>query len=152
MKKKGTDLNELTLQELQDKLQDERSTLTKLRFNHTVSPIENPMQLRAKRKELARIQSQIQKVQSQIIDLTSTIEQALAARDAAKNTTPKTIWTNLRDLRIGAIHTTGALQPSGPVSHLINRANAPKRSHPNSTPPVGTPHELTGIFKGDKPC
>lgn len=36
MKKKGTDLNELTLQELQDKLQeDERSTLTKLRFNHT---------------------------------------------------------------------------------------------------------------------
>ena len=44
MKKKGTDLNELTLQELQDKLQDERSTLTKLRFNHTVSPIENPMQ------------------------------------------------------------------------------------------------------------
>ena len=103
-------------------------------------------------KELARIQSQIQKVQSQIIDLTSTIEQALAARDAAKNTTPKTIWTNLRDLRIGAIHTTGALQPSGPVSHLINRANAPKRSHPNSTPPVGTPHERTGIFKGDKPC
>ena len=61
MNKKGTDLNELTLQELQDKLQDERSTLTKLRFNHTVSPIENPMQLRAKRKELARILTELRK-------------------------------------------------------------------------------------------
>jgi large subunit ribosomal protein L29 len=61
MKKKGTDLNELTLQELQDKLQDERSTLTKLRFNHTVSTIENPMQLRSKRKEVARILTELRK-------------------------------------------------------------------------------------------
>ncbi|MBL8010088.1 MAG: 50S ribosomal protein L29 [Flavobacteriales bacterium] len=61
MKKKGTDLKELTLQELQDKLQEERSTLTKLRFNHTVSPIENPMQLRSKRKEVARILTELRK-------------------------------------------------------------------------------------------
>jgi large subunit ribosomal protein L29 len=61
MKTKGTHLKELTLQELQDKLQDERSMLTKLRFNHTVSPIENPMQLRAKRKELARILTELRK-------------------------------------------------------------------------------------------
>jgi large subunit ribosomal protein L29 len=61
MKKKGTDLNELTLQELQDKLQDERSTMAKLRFNHTVSPIENPMQLRSKRKEVARILTELRK-------------------------------------------------------------------------------------------
>ncbi|MFN6117451.1 MAG: 50S ribosomal protein L29 [Flavobacteriales bacterium] len=61
MKKKGTDLKELTLQELQDKLQDERSMLTKLRFNHTVSPIENPMQLRSKRKEVARILTELRK-------------------------------------------------------------------------------------------
>lgn len=63
MKKKGTDLKELTLQELQDKLQEERSTLTKLRFNHTVSPIENPMQLRSKRKEVARILTELRKRQ-----------------------------------------------------------------------------------------
>ncbi|WKZ66167.1 MAG: 50S ribosomal protein L29 [Flavobacteriales bacterium] len=61
MKKKGLELNDLTVQELQDKLQEERSGLTKLRFNHTVSPIENPMQLRSKRKEVARILTELRK-------------------------------------------------------------------------------------------
>ena len=46
MKKKGTELKDLTVAELQDKLQDERSGLTKLRFAHTVSPVESPVQLR----------------------------------------------------------------------------------------------------------
>ncbi len=61
MKKKGLELKDLTQQELQDKLQDERSALTKLRFNHTVSPVENPMQLRSKRKDVARILTELRK-------------------------------------------------------------------------------------------
>lgn len=61
MKKKGLELNDLTVQELQDKLQEERNSLTKLRFSHTVSPIENPMQLRSKRKEVARILTELRK-------------------------------------------------------------------------------------------
>ena len=59
MKKKGLELKDLSVQELQDKLQEERSALTKLRFNHTVSPIESPMQLRAKRKSVARILTEL---------------------------------------------------------------------------------------------
>lgn len=61
MKKKGTDLKDLTEVELRDKLSDERSTLTKLRFNHAVSPIENPMMMRSKRKEVARILTELRK-------------------------------------------------------------------------------------------
>lgn len=61
MKQKGTDLKDLTLVELQDKLQDERSTLNKLRFNHAVSPIDNPMQLRARKKSVARILTELRK-------------------------------------------------------------------------------------------
>ncbi len=59
MKKKGTELKDLTVQELQDKLKEERSTLTKLRFSHTVSPIESPAQLRHKRKDVARILTEL---------------------------------------------------------------------------------------------
>ena len=33
MKKKGLELNDLTMQELQDKLQEERGALTKLRLS-----------------------------------------------------------------------------------------------------------------------
>ncbi|HEY0976399.1 MAG TPA: 50S ribosomal protein L29 [Flavobacteriales bacterium] len=61
MKKKVTDLKGLTLVELQDKLQDERGTLGKLRSSHAVSPIENPMQLRSKKKEVARILTELRK-------------------------------------------------------------------------------------------
>ena len=61
MKKKGTEIKDLTVQELQDKLQEERNGLTKLRFSHAVSPIENPMQLRSKRKEVARILTELRK-------------------------------------------------------------------------------------------
>ena len=61
MKKKGTELKDLTVVELQDKLQEERSALTKLRFNHTVSPIESPMQLRSKRRDVARILTELRK-------------------------------------------------------------------------------------------
>jgi large subunit ribosomal protein L29 len=61
MKKKGQELNDLTVQELQDKLQEERGTLTKLRFSHTVSPIESPVQLRQKRKDVARILTELRK-------------------------------------------------------------------------------------------
>ena len=61
MKKKGLELNDLTLQELQDKLQEERKGLDKVRFSHTVSPVENPMQLRTKRKAVARILTELRK-------------------------------------------------------------------------------------------
>jgi large subunit ribosomal protein L29 len=61
MKKKGLELKDLTVQELQDKLQEERGALTRLRFNHTVSPIENPMMMRSKRKDVARILTELRK-------------------------------------------------------------------------------------------
>ncbi|MBK7382535.1 MAG: 50S ribosomal protein L29 [Flavobacteriales bacterium] len=61
MKKKGLELKDLNVQELQDKLKEERTALTKVRFSHTVSPVENPMQLRSKRKEVARILTELRK-------------------------------------------------------------------------------------------
>ncbi|MBL7963952.1 MAG: 50S ribosomal protein L29 [Flavobacteriales bacterium] len=61
MKKKGTELKDLTVQELQDKLSETRQNLRKMRFNHTVSPVENPMLLRGTRKEVARILTELRK-------------------------------------------------------------------------------------------
>ncbi|MBP6574089.1 MAG: 50S ribosomal protein L29 [Flavobacteriales bacterium] len=59
MKKKGPEIKDLTVQELQDKLADTRQTLGKLRFNHALSPIESPAQLRTKRKEVARLLTEL---------------------------------------------------------------------------------------------
>lgn len=59
MKKKGTGLKELTVQELQDKLQEQRGTLAKMRADHAVSPVENPMLLRSTRREVARVLTEL---------------------------------------------------------------------------------------------
>lgn len=55
MKKKKQELKGLTVPELHDKLETERQVLGKLRFNHAVSPVESPAQLRLARKSVARI-------------------------------------------------------------------------------------------------
>lgn len=61
MKKKKQELKDLTPLELQDKLQSERDTLGKLRFNHAVSPVESPAQLRSTRKSVARILTEMRR-------------------------------------------------------------------------------------------
>lgn len=61
MKKKNNSLKDLTDLELRDKLESERGTLTKLRFNHAVSPVESPAQLRSMRKNVARILTEMRR-------------------------------------------------------------------------------------------
>ena len=45
--------------ELKDKLKDEKGQLVKLKLNHTVSPIENPLKIRSTRRVIARIQTEL---------------------------------------------------------------------------------------------
>ncbi|MCC6840510.1 MAG: 50S ribosomal protein L29 [Flavobacteriales bacterium] len=61
MKKKPDTLKDLTDLELQDKLQSEREALGKLRFNHAVSPVESPAQLRSTRKAVARVLTEMRR-------------------------------------------------------------------------------------------
>ncbi|MBI1222931.1 MAG: 50S ribosomal protein L29 [Bacteroidetes bacterium] len=44
----------LTTEEIVEKLREERALYTKMKFNHAVSPLENPMKLNASRKVIAR--------------------------------------------------------------------------------------------------
>jgi large subunit ribosomal protein L29 len=44
----------LTTEEILEKLREERSLYTKTKFNHAVSPLENPTKLKASRKVIAR--------------------------------------------------------------------------------------------------
>ncbi len=53
------DLKDLTLQELKDKLEDTRMDVGKLRLDHAVSPLENPMELRLKRRDVARMLTEL---------------------------------------------------------------------------------------------
>ncbi len=56
---KASELRELTLAELEQKLLDLKGELFNLRFQHTVNQLDNPLRLAAVRKDIARVKTLI---------------------------------------------------------------------------------------------
>ncbi len=52
---KASELRELSVTELEQKLVDLKSELFNLRFQHTVNQLDNPLRLKAVRKDIARV-------------------------------------------------------------------------------------------------
>lgn len=55
------DIAQLTNEELVEKVKSEKSLYTKMKFNHTISPLDNPLTLRAKRRDIARLMTELRK-------------------------------------------------------------------------------------------
>jgi len=60
-KLKREDLNQLSVEDLKQRLHDDSEHLMKLRFNHAVNPIDNTAQLRYLRREIARLKTEMRK-------------------------------------------------------------------------------------------
>lgn len=60
---KYSEIKDLPTEEIKEKLSLERDNLTKLKINHTISPIENPKALTASRKNVARMMTELRKRQ-----------------------------------------------------------------------------------------
>ena len=58
---KNSEILELATEELVAKLSEERANLTKLKFAHAVSAIENPSRITKVRKEIARLNTELTK-------------------------------------------------------------------------------------------
>jgi large subunit ribosomal protein L29 len=56
---KNSEILELSTEEIVAKINEERANLTKLRFAHTVSAIENPMRINKVRKDIARLNTEL---------------------------------------------------------------------------------------------
>jgi large subunit ribosomal protein L29 len=54
-------IRELSTAELKERLEEEAKQLVKLRLNHAVSPLENPNKIKAYRKTIARIKTELKK-------------------------------------------------------------------------------------------
>lgn len=48
------EIRQLSITDLVEKLKEERAILQKLNFSHAVSPVENPMKIKASRRLIAR--------------------------------------------------------------------------------------------------
>jgi large subunit ribosomal protein L29 len=60
---KNSEIRALSFEELSQKIVSEQEAMQKLKFAHAISPIENPMKLRATRKMIARLKTALSQKQ-----------------------------------------------------------------------------------------
>jgi large subunit ribosomal protein L29 len=60
---KNSEIIALTTEEITQKIVSEKEAMQKLQFAHAISPIENPMKLRATRKMIARLKTALRQKQ-----------------------------------------------------------------------------------------
>lgn len=56
-------IREMTTQELKERLVEEKNNYSKMKMGHTISPLENPVQLRGARKVIARLNTELKRRQ-----------------------------------------------------------------------------------------
>jgi large subunit ribosomal protein L29 len=56
---KKEDIRELTIEELKARLLEEKTLYAKMKLNHAVSSIENPMKIRTTRRGIAQIHTEL---------------------------------------------------------------------------------------------
>ena len=58
---KQQEINELTTPELKERLATEKDRLVTMRLNHAISPLEKPQLIKAKRRDIARLMTEVRK-------------------------------------------------------------------------------------------
>jgi len=58
---KKEDIKDLSTDELRMRLEEEKTLYAKMKMNHAISPIENPMKIRTTRRGVAMIQTELTK-------------------------------------------------------------------------------------------
>lgn len=58
---KTAEIRELSIKELKERIEDEKAQLVKMRLNHAVSPLENPMKIRETKKRIASLLTELTK-------------------------------------------------------------------------------------------
>lgn len=56
---KNKEIRDLSADQLKEQIAQERERLLRLKFAHAVSPIENPLRIRAARKQIARLLTEL---------------------------------------------------------------------------------------------
>lgn len=58
---KTSEIKDLTTEEIREKIETEKAALTKMKMNHAVSPLENPVLIRTTRRNIARLMTELRK-------------------------------------------------------------------------------------------
>lgn len=56
---KSSEIRELTTKELEERIDTEKTHLIRLKLNHAVSPLDNPLKIQETRKNIARMKTEL---------------------------------------------------------------------------------------------
>ena len=56
---KTAEIKELTTAEIQERLAAEKDALVRLKLNHSISPLDNPLQIKVARRDIARMKTEL---------------------------------------------------------------------------------------------
>ena len=62
---KSSEIRELSLKELEERLESEENMMVRMRMNHAVSPLDNPNKIVETRKNIARLKTEMRARQIQ---------------------------------------------------------------------------------------
>ncbi|MBK6284559.1 MAG: 50S ribosomal protein L29 [Draconibacterium sp.] len=60
---KTSEIKELTVKEIVEKLQVEKENLVRLKLNHAVSPLDNPMKIQVSKRNIARLHTVLREIE-----------------------------------------------------------------------------------------
>ena len=56
---KPTEIKEVTTREIEERIDNEKSMLSRLKLGHIISPLDNPMKIKETRKNVARLRTEL---------------------------------------------------------------------------------------------
>ncbi|MBR3407466.1 MAG: 50S ribosomal protein L29 [Paludibacteraceae bacterium] len=56
---KTAEIKELTTAEIQERLEAEKTSLSQMKLNHSISPLDNPLQIKVARRNIARLATEL---------------------------------------------------------------------------------------------
>jgi len=56
---KASEIRELSIQEIEERIEDFKNVLTRMRLNHAVSPLDNPTKIGKTKKSIARLKTEL---------------------------------------------------------------------------------------------
>ncbi len=56
---KSSEIRELSTQEVQERIEDYKNVLVRMRINHAVSPLDNPNKIGETKKDIARLNTEL---------------------------------------------------------------------------------------------
>ena len=63
---KTTEIRELSVKEIEERIENEKNLIFKQKMNHAISPLDNPMKIKETRRNIARLETILRQKQKEV--------------------------------------------------------------------------------------